>query len=123
MGHGHGVGHERLMQARNVLSRIFRALPKNAHDRVERPMLRYALHRYFAQRYSINVKGLEPNKNISTSRRSNSVGAEILLDQVPVYAEALLEGRFAHHGFGLEDAVVMATTLEQLVLTSGTAGL
>merc|ERR1719379_2855506 len=121
LGHGHGIDNERLMKVREILSRIFYALPKNTHDRVERPMLRYALHRYFAQRYSIYVKGLEPTRNVTTSRPN--VGAEILLDNVPSYAESLLEGRFADHGFGLDDAVVMATTLEQLILASGTAAL
>jgi hypothetical protein len=124
MGAGHGVHGERLMEVRDVLSRIFRTLPKNSHGRIERPMLRYTLHRYFAQRYSIFVKGMEPTRNHSTSANNReSVGADILLDQVPVYAESLLEGQFANHGFGLEDVVVMATTLEQLILGSGTTGL
>merc|ERR1719443_2174890 len=127
MGEGHGVHGERLIEVRNFLSRIFRTLPKNSHGRIERPMLRYTLHRYFAQRYSIFVKGMEPTKNHSFSSPKNrlvkSVGADILLDQVPAYAESLLEGRFADHGFGLEDVVVMAATLEQLILNSGSAGL
>jgi len=121
MGQGHGIGQGRLKGIRSVLSRIFLSLPKNAQERVQRPMLRYALHRYFAQRYSITVKGLEPARNASSNH--HAVGAEILLDQVPAYTEAILEGSFSHDGFTLEDAVVMAATLEQLVLGSGTAGL
>jgi len=124
MGEGHGVHGERLIEVRDVLSRIFRTLPKNTHGRIERPMLRYTLHRYFAQRYSIFVKGMEPTMNHSfSSNNRESVGSDILLDQVPAYAESLLEGRFADHGFGLEDVVVMASTLEQLILGSGTTGL
>lgn len=124
MGEGHGVHGERLMQVREFLSRIFRTLPKNSYGRIERSMLRYTLHRYFAQRYSIFVKGMEPTRNHSLMKKDReSVGADIILDQVPAYAESLLEGRFADHGFGLEDVVVMATTLEQLILGSGTTGL
>jgi hypothetical protein len=121
MGHGHGVDHGRLLQIRGYLSPMFESLPKNAHGRVERSMVRYALHRYFAEKYAITVKGLEPNKYRHTN--PSQVGAQILLDNVPAYAETVLEGRFAHHGFGLEDAVVMAATLEQLVLGSGSSAL
>merc|ERR1719453_819836 len=99
-------------------------LPKNSYGRIERPMLWYALHRYFANRYSISVRGMEPTLNHSHfSKGRESMGADILLDQVPSYTESLLEGRFSDHGFGLEDVVVMAATLEQLILGSSTTGL
>lgn len=124
MGEGHGVHGEQLMEVRGFLSRIFMTLPKNSYGRIERPMLRYALHRYFAKRYAIAVRGMEPTLNHSHfSKGRESMGADILLDQVPAYTESLLEGRFADHGFGLEDVVVMAATLEQLILGSGSAGL
>merc|ERR1719329_1443505 len=76
MGEGHGVQGERLMEVRECLSRIFLTLPKNSHGRIERPMLRYALHRYFAQRYSIAVKGMEPTRNhsMSSSNSRESMG-------------------------------------------------
>jgi hypothetical protein len=124
MGQGHGVHGERLMEVREFLSRIFMTLPKNSYGRIEQPMLRYALHRYFAKRYAIAVRGMEPTLNHSHfSKGRESMGADVLLDQVPAYTESLLEGRFADHGFGLDDVVVMAATLEQLVLGSGSAGL
>jgi len=124
MGEGHGVHGERLMEVREFLSRIFMTLPKNSYGRIERPMLRYALHRYFAQRYAIAIRGMEPSLNHSHfSKGRESMGANVLLDQVPAYTESLLEGRFADHGFGLDDVVVMAATLEQLVLGSGSTGL
>jgi len=124
MGQGHGVHGERLMEVRDFVSRIFKTLPKNSYGRIERPMLRYALHRYFANRYSISVRGMEPTLNHSHfSKGRESLGADILLDQVPAYTESLLEGRFANHGFGLEDVVVMAATLEQLILGHGSVGL
>lgn len=122
LGHGHGVEHSRLLDIRKYLSILFDSLPKNSYGRVERSMVRYALHRYFAEKFAITVKGLEPTKYKHTN--TGQVGAQILLDNVPAYAETVLEGRFAHHGFGLEDAVVMAATLEQLVLSrSGTGAL
>lgn len=121
MGHGHGIEHTKLLEIRTYLSKMFESLPKNSYGRVERSMVRYALHRYFAERYAITVKGLEPTKYKHTN--VGKVGAQILLDNVPAYVENVLEGRFAHHGFGLEDAAVMAATLEQLVLGSGSGAL
>merc|ERR1719379_131541 len=124
MGEGHGVQGEQLMEVRECLSRIFMTLPKNSYGRIERPMLRYALHRYFAQRYAIAIRGMEPTLNHSHfSKGRESMGADVLLDQVPAYTESLLEGRFADHGFGLDDVVVMAATLEELILGSGSTGL
>merc|ERR1719335_2089394 len=51
------------IQIRKVLKPIFDVLPKNKHGRIEGPMLRYALHRYFLQQFSVQVKGLEPTQN------------------------------------------------------------
>jgi len=120
LGHGHGVEHDRLLQIRGTISRLFQVLPKNGRGRIERSMLRYALHRYFTQQYSITVKGLEPTLyNASHS----AAGAQILLDHVPAYVESVLEGRFGDHGFGLDDLVAIAATLEQLVLGSSTGSL
>jgi len=115
LGNGHGVQQAHLVEVKEFLASTFRALPKNAHGNIEAPMLRYTIHRYFSTRYSIAVKGLEPTRNASTDQ---SVGAEILLDQIPNYVEGLLEGRFGQKGFGLEDVAGMAVALEHLVLGS-----
>jgi len=90
-------------------------LPKNAYGRLERPMLRYALHRHFLRQYSVMVRGLEPTQNAMTA--SALVAAEgVFKDRVPAFVEAVLEGRFFHKGFSLEDAALIATVLENLVL-------
>jgi len=97
------------------LTPIFNVLPKNAHGRLERPMLRYALHRYFLGQYSVMVRGLEPTQNaLSASALVTSQG--IFQDKVPTFVEAVLEGRFFSKGFGLEDAALIATILEELIL-------
>merc|ERR1719326_1425675 len=94
---------------------IFNVLPKNAHGRLERPMLRYALHRYFLKQYSVMVRGLEPTQNaVNASTLVTSEG--IFRDRVPTFVEGVLEGRFFRKGFGLEDAALIATVLEELVL-------
>lgn len=115
LGNGHGVDRVHFLEVQKMLASTFRALPKNAHGRIEAPMLRYTMHRYFSTRYSIAVKGLEPTRNATSDQ---SVGAEILLDQIPTYVEGILEGRFGQQGFGLEDVTGMAVALEHLVLGS-----
>eukprot|EP00746_Dinoflagellata_sp_MGD_P165256 gnl/MRDRNA2_/MRDRNA2_94422_c0_seq1.p1 gnl/MRDRNA2_/MRDRNA2_94422_c0~~gnl/MRDRNA2_/MRDRNA2_94422_c0_seq1.p1 ORF type:complete len:567 (+),score=121.78 gnl/MRDRNA2_/MRDRNA2_94422_c0_seq1:94-1794(+) len=120
LGNGHGVEAAQFQEVKKMLESTFRALPKNAYGRIEAPMLRYTIHRYFSTRYSIAVKGLEPTRNASSDQ---SVGAEILLDQIPNYVEGLLEGRFGHKGFGLEDVAGMAVALEHLILGSSTGPL
>merc|ERR1719262_2150906 len=89
LGAGHGVEHVRFKETQNYFASTFHALPKNSHGRVDVPMLHYALHRYFARRYSIQVKGLEPSRNASSEKFD---GAMILLDQIPKYVEGVLEG-------------------------------
>merc|ERR1719335_1631844 len=94
---------------------IFNVLPKNKHGRIERPMLRYALHRYFLREYSIMVRGLEPTQN-SVNATALVTSEGVFRDRVPTFVEGVLEGRFFHKGFGLEDTVLIATILEELVL-------
>merc|ERR1719486_93709 len=88
LGAGHGIEHTRLQEAQEYFASTFQALPKNSYGRVDVPMLHYALHRYFARRYSIQVKGLEPSRNTSKEKFD---GAMILLDQIPNYVEGVLE--------------------------------
>lgn len=110
MAEAHGQAH-----IRTVLKPIFDVLPKNAYGRIDGPMLRYALHRYFINTFSIQVRGLEPRQNAANA--SSLVGnTEIYQDRVPASVEAILEGRFAHNGFGLDDAAAMAAVFEELVL-------
>lgn len=106
---------EKKKEVAEKLTPIFNVLPKNAHGRIERPMLRYALHRYFLRQYSVMVRGLEPTQNaLNATALVTSEG--VFRDRVPTFVEGVLEGRFFHKGFGLDDTVLIATILEELVL-------
>jgi len=106
---------ERKKDITEKLTSIFDVLPKNVHGRIERPMLRYALHRYFLKQYSFTVQGLEPTQNaVNASALVTSEG--VFRDKVPTFVEGVLEGRFFHKGFGLEDAALIAAVLEERVL-------
>merc|ERR1719321_2178360 len=55
-------------EIRKVLKPIFDVLPKNQYGRIEGPMLRYALHRYFLQKFSIQVRGWSPHRMLQMLR-------------------------------------------------------
>lgn len=106
-------------ETRKVLEPLFRVLPKNERGRIEGPMLRHALHRYFLQRYSITVRGLEASLN-----KSSLVGkSEIYRDRVPLLVESILEGHYASDGFGLDDAAAIAVVLDGLIMEPSDADL
>jgi len=97
------------------LAPVWESLPKNKQGRVEWRLLRYMTHRYFMQRSSLLVRGIEPGRQLSSSDHG---AADILSSQVPSIAQMVLEGRQAEQGFSLKDAVAMVATLEQLIFDS-----
>mmetsp|Transcript_97658 Transcript_97658/g.252710 ORF Transcript_97658/g.252710 Transcript_97658/m.252710 type:complete len:575 (-) Transcript_97658:148-1872(-) len=97
------------------LAPVWESLPKNRHGRVEWRLLRYMTHRYFMQRSSLLVRGVEPSKQVNSSHNG---AADILSSQVPAIAQMVLNGRQAEQGFSLKDAVAMVATLEQLIFDS-----
>jgi len=110
-----GMAASRQPEIIKALAPIYNVLPKNAHGRIERPMLRYALHRHFLRQYSVMVRGLEPTQNAVDASALVTVEG-IFRERVPTFIEAVLEGRFFQKGFGLEDAASVAAVLEELVL-------
>jgi len=102
---------------RSALRPIWLALPKNKYseDRIDWPWLRYMANRYFMQKSSFLLRGLEPTRQVNASHQG---AAEILSQQVPALVEMMLDGKSDEHGFSLEDAVALVATLEQLLFSS-----
>eukprot|EP00448_Togula_jolla_P024495 CAMPEP_0170592388 /NCGR_PEP_ID=MMETSP0224-20130122/12898_1 /TAXON_ID=285029 /ORGANISM="Togula jolla, Strain CCCM 725" /LENGTH=558 /DNA_ID=CAMNT_0010916291 /DNA_START=100 /DNA_END=1776 /DNA_ORIENTATION=- len=100
---------------REVLVPMWRALPKNANNRVDWKMLRYMTHRYFMQTSSLLIRGFEPSRQINDSHAGN---AEIFSKQVPSIVETMLQGKLTLQGFTLEDAVILVATVQQLIYDS-----
>lgn len=90
---------------------MFAAMPKNQHGKLEPSVTRYALHRYFAQKFGWNVVGLEP---AGATWNSSSPGS-IVKDRVPAYIQTLFEQRQHGEGLGLSDLATFAATLLDLV--------
>mmetsp|Transcript_88314 Transcript_88314/g.234544 ORF Transcript_88314/g.234544 Transcript_88314/m.234544 type:complete len:576 (-) Transcript_88314:41-1768(-) len=118
MGCGGHFGDQELRAIEQALLPTWRALPKNGAGRIGRQSLRYLAHRYFSQRSALVLRGFEPSRPASSSWG----GVDILSQTVPGYVESVLESRRAEeHGFGLEDAVRVVATLEQLIFDSDSA--
>merc|ERR1719443_1660825 len=111
LGQGHGVARSRLAKIRSTLQPLFRSLPKNNQGRLSGPVMRYAVRRYFSQEHAWIVKGFEPHAElVNTSESSDN----ILQGKVPAYIRSVLEEKFAHNGFAMEDVVAMVAAMERL---------
>jgi len=111
LGGGHRVTEDRLGRIETSLRPMFVSLPKNEHGNLERPAVRYALHRLFVQRHGMFLKGLEPD-----GQGWNSSSASGILDShVPAYVQGLLEERVGGRGLGIHEVAVLAATLEHLI--------
>jgi len=108
LGGVEGIHEGHLENINKQILSMWQSLPTNEFGRVDRKSLRYAVHRYFMQTYSLSIVGLE---------LSQASGQEaVLLSQVvPSYVRSELEGKGAKIGFSIDDAVVMIATLERLV--------
>jgi len=95
---------------------IWNSLPKSAVGRIERPMLRYMVHRYFMGTSSLVVRGFERSQPVNVSLVGSVEGLSM---QVPAYVEAVLESQHAQvHGFDLDDAVHVVAMLKKLIADS-----
>jgi len=110
LGEGHDIHHGHLEQIHKKILPMWRSLPTNDYSRVDKRSLRYAVHRYFMQTYSLSIVGLEP------SQVNAQHDEALLLTQIaPAYVRSELEGKAAQTGFSIDDAVVMIATLERLI--------
>merc|ERR1719183_2038119 len=87
-----------------ALRPMFAALPKNDEGRLEHSVVRYALHRYFAQRHGWLVTGLDP----AGAAWNSSQVTKMLQGRVPAYLQELFEQRLDGRGLGLHDLAALA---------------
>jgi len=90
---------------------LFVAMPKNQHGKLEPSVVRYALHRYFAQKHGWHLKGLEA---AGASWNASSPMA-ITKDQAPALIQDLFEQRVHGEGLDLNELAAFAATMSDLV--------
>jgi len=108
LGEGGGA---RMHELEEELRPLFSAMPKNAHGNLEPSVTRYALHRFFAQKYGWYVVGLEP---AGGSFSASSPGS-IMKDRVPAFIESLFQQRLHGQGLGLKEVAIFAATMLDLI--------
>eukprot|EP00746_Dinoflagellata_sp_MGD_P157745 gnl/MRDRNA2_/MRDRNA2_86302_c0_seq16.p1 gnl/MRDRNA2_/MRDRNA2_86302_c0~~gnl/MRDRNA2_/MRDRNA2_86302_c0_seq16.p1 ORF type:complete len:579 (+),score=110.81 gnl/MRDRNA2_/MRDRNA2_86302_c0_seq16:137-1738(+) len=111
LGQGHGVAHSRLAKIRSTLQPLFGSLPKNSQGRLSGPVMRYAVRRYFSEEHAWIVKGFEPHAELVNTSDTDET---IFQGKVPAFVRSVLEEKFAHNGFALEDVVMMVAAVERL---------
>lgn len=114
LGREHRTATEdQLHEVEEELRATFKALPKNSRGAVEAPSARYALHRFFVQRYGWNVKGLESEGGMWDSESPiQSMG-----DRVPQKMRELFDHRLGNYGLSLHELAVVAMAIDQMIHT------
>lgn len=110
-GCGGLVQLENLADLERRLLPVWRSLPKDGDDRVERTLLRHLVHRYFRQRYSFIIRGFEESRPANDSAWAVE---QTLSERLPGHIEAALGT--TGKGFALPDAVRIVAMLEELIL-------
>jgi len=90
---------------------LFVAMPKNQYGKLEPSVVRYALHRYFAQKHGWHLKGLEA---AGASWNASSPMA-ITKEQTPSLIQDLFEQRVHGEGLDLNELAAFAATMSDLV--------
>eukprot|EP00928_Gymnodinium_smaydae_P042064 TRINITY_DN2838_c0_g10_i1.p1 TRINITY_DN2838_c0_g10~~TRINITY_DN2838_c0_g10_i1.p1 ORF type:complete len:613 (+),score=139.75 TRINITY_DN2838_c0_g10_i1:110-1840(+) len=117
-GTSRSKGRKNLAEVERVLAQMWRVAPKNAQGKVEWRMVRYFTHRYFMQRSSLLIRGLEPARLVNASH----VGvAEILQTHAPSVVENAMSTPRSADGYTLDEAVALVAALEQVIFDSESA--
>jgi hypothetical protein len=108
---GTGTAKNRYSEIKAMLEPIFAALPKNQYGHLNHAAVGYALHRLFVLRHGWHIRGLDAK----AGQHNSSSPAGILSGQVPAYIEDMFEQRLAGKGYGLNEVIVLASTIEHLI--------
>jgi len=106
-------------EVESFLRPLFVSLPKNAHGRLDAPLVRYSLHRYFVQKYGWHVKGLDS----TWSNNDTSSPTTVLKSRAPAYIQSLFDEHLHGQGFGLHELAVFAATMADLIHAEATGQL
>jgi len=109
-----GAGGGALEATERALAPMYATLPKNPDGHLAHATVRYALHRYFAQRHGWLIKGLGPDGG-SWNSSNSSLPTFVAQDRVPSLVQELIERRLGGHGLSLKELAVFASMLEKVV--------
>jgi len=106
---------EALERIKFAVQPMWNTMPKNTYGKLEWRSLRYVAHRYFMQKSSMLIRGMEPSLALS---EETTGAAEILANTVPSHVNEMLGGDQSKQGYAIDDGVALLAALEQLVFDS-----
>jgi hypothetical protein len=107
----HVASSQKVRNIEQEMRPMYLALPKDRNGNLESATVRYAVHRYFVQKYGWYMKGLEG----SGSQLDSLSSAMIMKERTPTYVQTLFSERLHVQGFGLREIAVFAGALSDLV--------
>jgi len=112
-----GATKDNILEHEAALRPMYTAVPQEADGTLQPAVVRYVLHRFFAQRGWF-ILGLEPGTDAKYVHVNSSSGEESLqaLQQwVPSFMQKFLEKMVGGRGISLRELAVLAATLEDLI--------
>jgi len=111
-----GANKDHIIKLEARLEPMYDAVPREADGRLSPLVVRYVLHRFFAQRGWFIV-GLEPGNNGAGNSTSgeDSTDLKALQEWVPSYMTAFLQKMSGGKGTSLRELAILAGTLEDLI--------
>jgi len=102
---------QQLHKLEGELNVTFKALAKNDRGAIDAPSVRYALHRFFVQRYGWQIKGLETDGGTWDSESP----IQAMGNRVPKEMRELFEERLGGSGLSLHELAVVAATMDRML--------
>jgi len=106
-----GAKQDNILQHEAALRPMYSVVPQEADGTLQHTVVRYVLHRFFAQRGWF-IRGLEPGTGAQSGISGNH--PQGLQEWVPTFLQNFLD-KIGGRGIGLRELAILAATLEDLV--------
>jgi len=118
-----GAVREHISSLETELKGMYTAVPKDASGRLGHATVRYMLHRFFVQKHSWYIRGLEPGNATALDAVAGGNQTQLKIRQksenaeewVPGYLQKLVEETQDGRGINLRELAVLAATFEDLI--------
>lgn len=118
-----GAAREHISNLEAELKGMYTAVPKDAFGRLGHAAVRYMLHRFFVQKHSWYIRGLEPGNASAIEAVAGGNQTQLKMRQqwenvaewVPGYLQKFVEEMQSGRGINLRELAVLAATFEDLI--------
>jgi len=112
-----GTPHDHVLKLEAELHPMYSVVPQGRDGTLNHAVVRYVLHRFFAQKYGWFIRGLEPGtENVAKPPKEQELqGSQNTQEWVPSYVQSFLEQLQGDRGISLRELAIIAGTLEDLI--------